>query len=54
MLLKKNYKKVKIKEENEGGQQTVAIVGGNRQEKRKRIMSYFINATIELMEKRRN
>ena len=43
--------KVKIKEENEGGQQTVATVGGNRQEKRKRIMSYFINATIELMEK---
>ena len=43
--------KVKIKEENEGGQQTVVTVGGNRQEKRKRIMSYFINATIELMEK---
>ena len=29
----------------------MATVGGNRQEKRKRIMSYFINATIELMEK---
>lgn len=37
--------------ENEGRQQTVTTVGGNRQEKRKRIMSYFINATIELMEK---
>lgn len=49
MLLK--IAKVKIKEENEGGQQTVVTVGGNRQEKRKRIMSYFINATIELMEK---
>lgn len=33
MLLK--LQKVKIKEENEGGQQTVATVGGNRQEKRK-------------------
>ena len=29
----------------------MVTVGGNRQEKRKRIMSYFINATIELMEK---
>lgn len=29
----------------------MTAVGGNRQEKRKRIMSYFINATIELMEK---
>lgn len=29
----------------------MATVGGNRQEKRKRIMSYFINVTIELMEK---
>ena len=28
----------------------MAAVRGNREEKRKRIMSYFINATIELME----
>ena len=30
--------KVKIKEENEGGQQTVATVGGNRQEKKKTVI----------------
>lgn len=29
----------------------MTTVGGKRQEKRKRIMSYFINAAIELMEK---
>lgn len=32
----------------------MTTVGGKRQEKRKRIMSYFINVAIELMEKRRD